>query len=88
MKAYQVKITVKGSHPPIWRRCIIPAGITFSQLAVLFNEIMGWKGYHLFAFQFHDLGICVEEIDEDYADMDYNLEEATETLIKSEAKRS
>ena len=81
MKAYQVKITVKGSHPPIWRRCIIPAGITFSQLAVLFNEIMGWKGYHLFAFQFHDLGICVEEIDEDYADMDYNLEEATETLI-------
>ena len=81
MKAYQVKITVKGSHPPIWRRCIIPAGITFSQLAVLFNEIMGWKGYHLFAFQFHDLGICVEEIDEDYADMDYDLEEATETLI-------
>ena len=81
MKAYQIKITVKGSHPPIWRRCIIPAGITFSQLAVLFNEIMGWKGYHLFAFQFHDLGICVEEIDEDYADMDYDLEEATETLI-------
>ena len=81
MKAYQIKITVKGSHPPIWRRCIIPAGITFSQLAVLFNEIVGWKGYHLFAFQFHDLGICVEEIDEDYADMDYDLEEATETLI-------
>lgn len=81
MKAYQVKITVKGSHPPIWRRCIIPAGITFSQLAVLFNEIMGWKGYHLFAFQFHDLGICVEEIDDDYADMDCDLEEATETLI-------
>ena len=47
MKAYQVKITVKGSHPPFWRRCIIPAGITFSQLAVLLNEIMGWKGYHL-----------------------------------------
>ncbi|HIZ74602.1 MAG TPA: plasmid pRiA4b ORF-3 family protein, partial [Candidatus Mediterraneibacter stercoravium] len=41
------KIPIKGSHPPIWRRCIIPAGITFSQLAVLLNEIMGWKGYHL-----------------------------------------
>ena len=81
MKAYQVKITVKGSHPPIWRRCIIPAGITFSQLGVLFNEIMGWKGYHLFMFRFHDLGICVEEIDEDYGDPYYELEEATETQI-------
>ena len=81
MKAYQVKITVKGSHPPIWRRCIIPAGITFSQLAVLLNEIMGWKGYHLFAFQFQDMGICIEEIDEDYSDPAYDLKEAAEAVI-------
>ena len=80
MKAYQLKITIKNSHPPIWRRCIIPAGITFSQLGVLFNEIMGWKGYHLFSFEFQDYGIRVEELDEDYDDPYYELEEASETL--------
>ena len=81
MKAYQLKITIKNSHPPIWRRCIIPAGITFSQLGVLFNEIMGWKGYHLFSFEFQDYRIRVEELDEDYDDPYYELEEASETLI-------
>ena len=81
MKAYQLKITIKNSHPPIWRRCVIPAGITFSQLGVLFNEIMGWKGYHLFSFEFRDYGIRVEELEEDYDDPYYELEEAAETLI-------
>ena len=81
MKAYQLKITIKNSHPPIWRRCVIPAGITFSQLGVLFNEIMGWKGYHLFSFEFRDYGIRMEELDDDYDDPYYELEEAAETLI-------
>ena len=81
MKAYQLKITIKNSHPPIWRRCVIPAGITFSQLGVLFNEIMGWKGYHLFSFEFRDYGTRMEELDDDYDDPYYELEEAAETLI-------
>ncbi len=42
MKAYQIKITINSSSPPIWRRCIIPAGLTFSQLTVVLNTIMGW----------------------------------------------
>lgn len=46
MKAFQLKIAIKNSKPPIWRRVIVPAGITFSQLSLILNEVMGWSGYH------------------------------------------
>ena len=42
MKAYQMKIAIKNSHPPIWRRFIVPAGLSFSQLSIVLNGVMGW----------------------------------------------
>ena len=58
MKAYQCKVMIKGSHPPIWRRCIIPAGLTFSQLSVVLNLIMGWRGSHLSQIEFKKQDLC------------------------------
>lgn len=55
MKAYQLKILIKNSKPPIWRRCIVPAGITFSQLSFILDNVMGWSGYHLSKFEFYHL---------------------------------
>ena len=82
MKAYQLKVSIKNAHPPIWRRCIVPAGITFSQLGVLLNEIMGWNGSHLFSFEFRDLGMRIEEItDDDWTVFGPDAEEGAETLI-------
>lgn len=63
MKAYQLKITLKNSKPTIWRRCIIPLGITFSQLSLLLNEIMGWFGGHLSEFEFYHRKLWVMEDD-------------------------
>lgn len=65
MKAYQMKITIKDSHPPIWRRFIVPAGLSFSQLSVVLNEVMGWSGCHLFSFEFYKRMIRIEEDDLD-----------------------
>lgn len=84
MKAYQLKIQIKNSHPPIWRRLIVPAGLSFSQLAVILNEAMGWCGCHLFCFEFYHLRIQVEDNVDEYDDFgwsDYEREEASETLI-------
>lgn len=61
MKAYQLKIAIKNSHPPIWRRCIIPHGLTFSQLSVILNIIMGWSGYHLSDFTFNQQRLIFDE---------------------------
>ena len=52
MKAYQLKIMIKNSKPPIWRRVIVPAGLSFSQLELVLNESMGWAGSHLGSFEF------------------------------------
>lgn len=59
MKAYQLKVQIKDSHPPIWRRIIVPSGITFKELAEILNVTMGWIGYHLHSFEFFRLGISV-----------------------------
>lgn len=66
MKAFQLKIVIKNSKPPIWRRLIVPAGITFSQLSMILNEAMGWCGDHLFEFEFYHLGLKVMEEADDF----------------------
>ena len=84
MKAYQLKIQIQDSHPPIWRRVIVPSGLTFSQLSILFNETMGWCGNHLTSFEFFHQKIRIEEDTEEY-DMygwdEYEVLESRETLI-------
>lgn len=84
MKAYQLKIQIKNSHPPIWRRVIVPAGLSFSQLSIILNEVMGWCGYHLSAFEFYHLKIRIEDMVEEYDDWgfgEYDMIEASETMI-------
>jgi len=84
MKAYQFKIAIKNSHPPIWRRCIVPAGLTFSQLSMILNEIMGWSGYHLFEFEFYHLQLRITEDDGEFEEIGYDFydfAEASATFI-------
>lgn len=82
MKAYQMKIMIKNSHPPIWRRCIVPARLTFSQLGFVLNEVMGWNGSHLFLFDFYHLGIQIEEDPEDLQWDDREIMDAIDTPIE------
>lgn len=82
MKAYQMKIAIKNSHPPIWRRFIVPAGLTFSQLGFVLNEVMGWFGGHLSQFEFYHLGIVVEENPEDMGWLDKEVLDSVDTPIE------
>ncbi|WP_297422013.1 plasmid pRiA4b ORF-3 family protein [Clostridium sp.] len=50
MKAYQIKITLEGSSPLIWRRVVVPAEITFKRLHDVIQFSMGWKDRHLYDF--------------------------------------
>lgn len=53
MKKYQLKIMIKNSKPPIWRRCVVPSGITFAQLETILNIVMGWKNDKESGFEFY-----------------------------------
>ena len=44
---YQLKITIKNSHPPIWRRIIVPEHITFADLDNIIEAAFGWTHDHM-----------------------------------------
>jgi hypothetical protein len=47
---YQIKVTLKGSKPPIWRRMQITSETTLVQLHRILQRVMGWEGSHLYQF--------------------------------------
>ena len=46
---YQFKVTLKDSHPPIWRRIQVP-DCTLGELHEILQVVMGWEDYHLHQF--------------------------------------
>lgn len=84
MKAYQLKVMIKNSHPPIWRRIIVPAGLSFAQLSLVLNEAMGWMSAHLYAFEFPQLELRIEETqEEDFFEMDMDVDSAEEMMLEA-----
>ena len=60
---YQLKITLVGSKPPIWRRVQVPASIKLSRLHDVIQIVMGWTNSHL--HQFFAGNICYSIPDPD-----------------------
>ncbi len=50
-QVYQIKITLKHSKPPIWRRVLISSETTLSRLHEIIQAAMGWYDGHLHAFR-------------------------------------
>jgi len=48
---YQIKVTLLGTRPPIWRRLLVPVGLTLEQLHDVLQSAMGWEDCHLHDFR-------------------------------------
>ncbi|HEY1219573.1 MAG TPA: plasmid pRiA4b ORF-3 family protein [Bryobacteraceae bacterium] len=47
---YQLKVTLLGTMPPIWRRLLVPAALTLAQLHDVLQAAMGWQDCHMHEF--------------------------------------
>ena len=48
---YQLKATLKGSRPAIWRRFQMPGHISLHRLHLILQAVMGWTNSHLYRFE-------------------------------------
>lgn len=47
----QLKITLKGSKPPIWRRVLVDKEDSLEDLHYIIQYVMGWDSSHLWTFE-------------------------------------
>ena len=47
----QLKITLSGRKPAIWRRVLVPADLTLAQFHTVIQISMGWEDRHLHEFR-------------------------------------
>jgi hypothetical protein len=61
---YQLKVTLRHSKPPIWRRLLVPAGTKLSTLHDVLQAAMGWTDSHLHMFRAGDVEYGVPSEDD------------------------
>jgi tetratricopeptide (TPR) repeat protein len=75
---YQLKVTLRGSKPPIWRRLLVPADTKLSKLHDILQTAMGWTDSHLHMFGVRDTHYGIPNPD----DWDEVLDERKVTLAE------
>jgi Plasmid pRiA4b ORF-3-like protein len=48
---YRLKVTLRGSKPPIWRRVLVSGNERLDRVHMILNCAMGWTDTHLHAFE-------------------------------------
>ena len=50
LPVYELKITLRGSNPAIWRRIQVPGSVNLARLHDVFQVVKGWTDSHLHRF--------------------------------------
>lgn len=61
MAGYVLKIVLENTHPPVWRRVMIPEKITFEDLHKIIQILFDWDGDHMHGFQIPSDNIMIEQ---------------------------
>jgi Plasmid pRiA4b ORF-3-like protein len=48
---HTIKITLRHSRPPIWRRLQVPSSSTLEELHNAIQSAFGWENYHMWVFE-------------------------------------
>lgn len=60
---YQLKVTLKGVRPPIWRRLLVGDNVTLARLHGIIQAAMGWEDSHMHSFKIEGLEYGEPSID-------------------------
>ena len=68
-KVVSLKLTLRDTKPPVWRRLLVPGETTLADLHRAIQAAMGWEDYHLHTFdiagrQYGDPGAVNDVADE------------------------
>jgi hypothetical protein len=77
---YRLKVTLKGSKPPIWRRLEVPGDVTLAKLHRILQVAMGWTNSHLHSFKIG--GTYYQEPDPDFNPVFSHSEDKDEKRFK------
>ena len=61
MPGYVLKISIENTHPPVWRRVMVPEMITFSDLHEIIQILFGWEDAHLHEFSIPSKNIYIDD---------------------------
>ena len=50
VEVYQIKVTLGGIRPPIWRRVHVASDTTLAKFHMVLQHVMGWTNSHLHQF--------------------------------------
>ena len=76
---YQIKAIRKNTKPPMWRRALVPANITFSQMAVVLEELLEIEKTEMFEFEFFQKGLRLIQWNESWMEPSYKFGYADST---------
>ncbi len=84
---YQIKVTLEGIRPAIWRRLLVPASIALESLHDVLQVTFGWTDSHLHGFEARgvhygpaDSGLGTEQLDEKRVPLQEVLRKPKDTM--------
>lgn len=69
-RIFQIKITLRDSNPPIWRRVLLAEDTTLARLHYIVQDAMGWYDSHLHHFMVGDVYYGIPDEDPYYEGRD------------------
>ena len=76
---YQLKITRKGTKPPVWRRCTVAADVTFANMAAMLEKLVQYPAGSLYEIEFFQKKVQIRENGDGEVKNNFTLLNAGET---------
>ncbi|MBI5094363.1 MAG: plasmid pRiA4b ORF-3 family protein [Candidatus Hydrogenedentes bacterium] len=83
LKLHQLKVTLKGSEPPIWRRFLIVSNTSLLDVHYILQVVMGWDNCHL-----HEFRVGKTSFGEPFEDSDGEMYDDSEVALCSVLTRA